>query len=117
MQSWRARTGHHTRSSCAGFVFGLLAAARVVAAYNLDLDSDGESPNYISFMARLGARQLTGNPLVSVKYIAGSVAQDMMSLYDGDKPGGVPGLLPQPYYCEKMPPRLFPEHPSHRTEI
>lgn len=27
------------------------------------------------------------------------MADDMLSFYDDNKPGGTPGLLPQPYYC------------------
>ena len=36
----------------------------------------------------------------SLKHAASFMAQDMMSFYSGDKPGGIPGLLPQPYYCQ-----------------
>ena len=28
------------------------------------------------------------------------MADDMMTFYNGDQPGGTPGLLPLPYYCE-----------------
>jgi hypothetical protein len=28
------------------------------------------------------------------------MAEDMMSFYHGDEPGGTPGLLPGPYYCK-----------------
>ncbi|KAK1585378.1 family 76 glycosyl hydrolase [Colletotrichum navitas] len=34
----------------------------------------------------------------SVKTIARSMTEDLMSFYDGDKPGNTPGLLPLPYY-------------------
>ena len=30
------------------------------------------------------------------------MTEDMMSFYNGDKPGGVPGLLPDPYYCKSF---------------
>ncbi|KAK8024158.1 DFG5 protein, partial [Apiospora rasikravindrae] len=36
--------------------------------------------------------------LDSIKDVSKSMARDLMSLYTGDKPGGTPGLLPQPYY-------------------
>lgn len=36
----------------------------------------------------------------SIKSVASGMADDMMSFYNGDQPGQVPGLLPQPYYCE-----------------
>lgn len=28
------------------------------------------------------------------------MAEDLLTFYTGDKPGGTPGLLPQPYYCK-----------------
>ncbi|KAH6686895.1 family 76 glycosyl hydrolase [Plectosphaerella plurivora] len=34
----------------------------------------------------------------SIKTIARSMAEDLMSFYKGDQPGQVPGLLPDPYY-------------------
>ncbi|TEA15811.1 Mannan endo-1,6-alpha-mannosidase DCW1 [Colletotrichum sidae] len=34
----------------------------------------------------------------SVKSIARKMTEDLMSFYDGDKPGKTPGLLPDPYY-------------------
>jgi len=43
---------------------------------------------------------LTGRFADSVKTVAASMADDMMSFYHGDEPGGTPGLLPEPYYCE-----------------
>jgi hypothetical protein len=36
----------------------------------------------------------------SVVTVARSMVDDMMSFYTGHLPGGVPGLLPKPYYCE-----------------
>ncbi|KAK0668599.1 family 76 putative glycoside hydrolase [Cercophora samala] len=54
---------------------GLLAGAQLTAAYTLDLSSTD-----------------------SLKSVASSMTEDMMSFYSGDKPGGTPGLLPQPYY-------------------
>ncbi|KAM7208908.1 mannan endo-1,6-alpha-mannosidase DCW1 [Naviculisporaceae sp. PSN 640] len=59
----------------AGFAFSLLVSARLTQAYVFDPDSDD-----------------------SIKTVASSLAQDLMSLYDGDKPGGTPGLLPPPYF-------------------
>lgn len=38
--------------------------------------------------------------LDSIKTAAASLTDDMMSFYGGHKPGGTPGLLPNPYYCE-----------------
>lgn len=35
-----------------------------------------------------------------MKAVAKSMTEDMMSFYKGNQPGGVPGLLPNPYYCE-----------------
>lgn len=35
----------------------------------------------------------------SIKSVAKTMADDMLSFYNGDKPGGTPGLLPRPYYC------------------
>ncbi|KAI5464042.1 glycoside hydrolase, partial [Mariannaea sp. PMI_226] len=34
----------------------------------------------------------------SIKSIAKDMATDMLSFYNGDQPGGTPGLLPDPYY-------------------
>lgn len=34
----------------------------------------------------------------SIKETAKGLADDMLSFYSGDKPGGIPGLLPSPYY-------------------
>ena len=34
----------------------------------------------------------------SIKPAAKTIARDMMSFYSGNKTGGIPGLLPQPYY-------------------
>ncbi|PHH74786.1 hypothetical protein CDD82_4763 [Ophiocordyceps australis] len=44
------------------------------------------------------AYKLDPDSVDSIKTIAKSMADDMLSYYDGDKPGGTPGLLPQPYY-------------------
>ncbi|KAM3501153.1 hypothetical protein MY10362_005787 [Beauveria mimosiformis] len=55
----------------------LLVAGPIVSAsgYNLDLTSEK-----------------------SIKDTAKGIAQDMLSFYTGDKPGGTPGLLNPPYY-------------------
>lgn len=42
---------------------------------------------------------LTSTTSDSVKFVASSMAADMMSFYNGNQPGGTPGLLPPPYYC------------------
>ena len=36
----------------------------------------------------------------SIKKVAKELAADLMTMYNGDQPGQIPGLLPQPYYCE-----------------
>ncbi|AEO54904.1 glycoside hydrolase family 76 protein [Thermothelomyces thermophilus ATCC 42464] len=54
---------------------GLLATAPLSEAYTLDL----------------GSKE-------SLTTIARSMVEDMMSFYPGNRPGGVPGLLPKPYY-------------------
>ncbi|KAK0656478.1 glycosyl hydrolase family 76-domain-containing protein [Cercophora newfieldiana] len=59
----------------AALAVGLMAAAQFSAAYTLDLGSTD-----------------------SVKTVAASMADDMMSFYHGNEPGGTPGLLPDPYY-------------------
>lgn len=51
--------------------------------------------------------------LDSIKTAAASLTDDMMSFYGGHKPGGTPGLLPNPYYCE--PP--CPAHSSGRAAL
>ncbi|KAK4452910.1 glycosyl hydrolase family 76-domain-containing protein [Podospora aff. communis PSN243] len=53
----------------------LLAASQLTAAYTLDVGS-----------------------MDSVKTVAASMTEDMMSLYHGNESGGTPGLLPDPYY-------------------
>ncbi|KAK5991121.1 Mannan endo-1,6-alpha-mannosidase DCW1 [Cladobotryum mycophilum] len=53
----------------------LLVASPFTTAYTLDPDSTE-----------------------SITSIAKQMTQDMLSFYNGDKPGGTPGLLPQPYY-------------------
>jgi hypothetical protein len=39
----------------------------------------------------------------SVKNAAATAAYGMMSYYKGNESGQIPGLLPQPYYCESLP--------------
>ncbi|TPX14497.1 uncharacterized protein E0L32_005461 [Thyridium curvatum] len=53
----------------------LLGAGQFVNAYDLDINSPA-----------------------SIKQVAASLTQDLASFYNGDKPGGTPGLLPDPYY-------------------
>ncbi|KAK4133345.1 glycoside hydrolase family 76 protein [Trichocladium antarcticum] len=52
-----------------------LLAAQLTAAYTLDLGSTE-----------------------SIKSVARSMSEDMMSFYTGNQPGGTPGLLPSQYY-------------------
>lgn len=42
-----------------------------------------------------------------IKKIAKDMTDDMMTFYPGNKPGGTPGYIPLPYYCES---RLFSPH-------
>ncbi|CAG9940459.1 unnamed protein product [Clonostachys rosea f. rosea IK726] len=44
------------------------------------------------------AYDLDPNSTESVTATAKKMASDMLSYYNGDKPGGTPGLLPDPYY-------------------
>ncbi|VUC30348.1 unnamed protein product [Clonostachys rosea] len=44
------------------------------------------------------AYDLDPNSTESVTSTAKKMASDMLSFYNGDKPGGTPGLLPDPYY-------------------
>jgi hypothetical protein len=44
------------------------------------------------------AYKLDLNSKDSMATIAGSMVEDMMSFYTGNDLGGVPGLLPKPYY-------------------
>ncbi|KAM7221051.1 Glycosyl hydrolase family 76 domain containing protein [Rhypophila decipiens] len=59
----------------AGFAWCLLMVTRLSPAYQFDAASHD-----------------------SIKSVASSLAQDLMGLYDADRPGAVPGLLPEPYY-------------------
>ncbi|KOS21080.1 Mannan endo-1 [Escovopsis weberi] len=53
----------------------LLATSHCATAYNLDPNSTD-----------------------SITFVAKQMAQDMLSFYSGNQPGGTPGLLPDPYY-------------------
>ncbi|KAF4471033.1 Mannan endo-16-alpha-mannosidase DCW1 [Fusarium albosuccineum] len=44
------------------------------------------------------AYQLDPNSTSSIKSIAKDIAEDLVSMYNGNQPGGTPGLLPEPYY-------------------
>ena len=44
------------------------------------------------------AIELNINSPASIKSAASTIAYGMMSLYHGNETGGVPGLLPDPYY-------------------
>ncbi|GJN77037.1 hydrolase 76 protein [Purpureocillium lilacinum] len=50
----------------------------------------------------VAAYDLDPNSTESVTTIAKQMADDMLSWYNGDKPGGTPGLLPDPYYCTHL---------------
>ncbi|KAI0012083.1 glycosyl hydrolase family 76-domain-containing protein [Xylariaceae sp. FL0662B] len=52
-----------------------LIAGRLVRTYDLDIQSED-----------------------SIKDISKQMAEDLVSFYNGDKPGQIPGLLPEPYY-------------------
>ncbi|ERS98179.1 hypothetical protein HMPREF1624_04960 [Sporothrix schenckii ATCC 58251] len=77
MAALRGSQGHGRlhRSLGALATSALLLFSTTAAAYNLDTSSTD-----------------------SIKSVANSMAEDMLSFYDGNKPGGTPGLLPQPYY-------------------
>ncbi len=74
----------------------LLVAGQLVnaAGYNLDLSSERM---FWRKIRPLGLADYV--PTESVKDTAKGVADDMLSFYSGNKPGGTPGLLPAPYYC------------------
>src|SRR4051794_36364979 len=55
--------------------------------------------------------------LASIKTAAASLTDDMMSFYGGHRPGGTPGLLPAPYYCEPSMPNWYPTHSSGRAAL
>jgi mannan endo-1,6-alpha-mannosidase len=85
------------------------AAVRFTVAYQLNLDSEGKastdsraddiSLSILAAWAQADGIYATGPD--SLRSIASDMADDMMSFYTGDKPGGTPGLLPKPpYYCE-----------------
>lgn len=80
----------------------LLAARPARSAYDLDVNSAGQSGS------RPGGGPATGVPpsvLTSVGHTdsidetARQMTEDMMTMYHGDEPGQIPGLLPDPYYC------------------
>ncbi|KAI0602754.1 glycosyl hydrolase family 76-domain-containing protein [Biscogniauxia sp. FL1348] len=53
----------------------LLSVGRLVYTYDLDVSSTD-----------------------SIKSVSKDIAQDLMTFYTGNQPGGIPGLLPDPYY-------------------
>ncbi|KAK7974060.1 hypothetical protein PG989_015908 [Apiospora arundinis] len=63
------------RQATQGLTATLLVAGQLAIGYQLDIESQD-----------------------SIKDVSKSMAQDLMSFYNGNKPGGTPGLLPQPYY-------------------
>ncbi|KAI5925737.1 glycosyl hydrolase family 76-domain-containing protein [Camillea tinctor] len=49
--------------------------------------------------SRLGyAYDLDVTSTDSIKSVSKDIAQDLMTFYTGNRPGGIPGLLPDPYY-------------------
>lgn len=85
------------RQAAHGLTATLLVASRLVIGYQLDINSQG--------MFRITQETVCGivnNVLLpdSIKDVSKSMARDLMAFYTGDKPGGTPGLLPQPYYCK-----------------
>ena len=89
--------GTDAGSLCARLIaIVLLMTASVVAGYDMDLSSTG----YSTPSTPSASHQLTYLFQDSLKHAARFMAQDMMSFYSGDQPGGIPGLLPQPYYCQ-----------------
>lgn len=103
---------HGTEASllCARLIAALLMTADVIAGYDLDLSSIGHL--LLPFLpSRLQCMLLTFSQ-DSLKHAARFMAQDMMSFYSGNQPGGVPGLLPQPYYCQSSVQQADPLKPS-----
>lgn len=88
--------GTEASSLSARLITALLMTVSVVAGYDLDLSSIGDFPLSTPSTLLL----LTFLVQDSLKHAASFMAQDMMSFYSGDQPGGIPGLLPQPYYCQ-----------------
>jgi mannan endo-1,6-alpha-mannosidase len=70
-----------------------LLAPSVNAALQVDFSSTGKYNTIISC-----SKFLTSVYPESIKKAASTIAKGMVSYYSGDKPGQVPGLLPQPYY-------------------
>ena len=49
--------------------------------------------------------------LDSIKSISKQIAKDMLTFYNGDKPGFTPGLLPEPpYFCMLYFLQVCPSH-------
>ncbi|KAI4158101.1 MAG: hypothetical protein LQ342_007735 [Letrouitia transgressa] len=65
----------HLPSLTAALSLAFLCWAGLVTSITLNLDDDN-----------------------SIKNAAKTIARDLMTFYNGDKPGGVPGNLPAPYY-------------------
>ncbi|KAF2840022.1 glycoside hydrolase family 76 protein [Patellaria atrata CBS 101060] len=53
---------------------------------------------WLSISGLVWAIELDLDDPQSIKDAAAVVAKGMMTFYNGDKPGGIPGLLPPPYY-------------------
>ncbi|KXH62042.1 glycosyl hydrolase family 76 [Colletotrichum nymphaeae SA-01] len=71
----------------------LLATVQFTTAYNLDTSDQGERKWQSDY--DLDSQEIF---IAGIKTIARSMTEDLMSFYDGDKPGKTPGLLPDPYY-------------------
>ncbi|CAK7240343.1 MAG: hypothetical protein STHCBS139747_001782 [Sporothrix thermara] len=53
---------------------------------------------FLLFSSTAAGYQLDTSSTESIKSVAASMAEDMLSFYHGNEPGNVPGLLPDPYY-------------------
>lgn len=82
----------HLPSLTAALSLAFLCWAGLVTSITLNLDDDSKSETYYFdsyswFLVK-----------DSIKNAAKTIARDLMTFYNGDKPGGVPGNLPAPYY-------------------
>jgi mannan endo-1,6-alpha-mannosidase len=84
----------HLFSRRAGWSLGALSlvGGQIVSALDLDLTSSGTNPNVVWFP--LDTKAIAD----SIKAAAKTAAQGMVQYYTGNRPGDIPGNLPQPYY-------------------
>jgi hypothetical protein len=83
-------------NTLASTVTALLAIGRMAQAISLDLNATGASPAAVFSLP--GNLYRPNTLLDSIKSAARTIAFDMMSYYNGNLTGGIPGNLPNPYY-------------------